>query len=503
MYFESSLLHHNKVLKQILLKSAPNRLLPAYPRWTTHIYRYPKIIQVAVILISVNLTTVLYLVLNSSIGGNTGYFIYLNAVIVSAWVGGLRAGMYAVILSVGMGIYVRFLTGQDPLLTVPFIARSALFICEGMIISYVIHSMHSALTNYKLNNRALNRSEQKYRQVVECVVDYSIFTLNLEGYITSWNTGAEQTFGYSAHEIVGKHYALLFKKNEVNSKDPWHILYKVSIHGKYADEEQMVTRLNRMFWASVVISAIRDDEKHLYGYSVILRDTSEQRTQEKKKDEFISIASHELKTPVTSLKAFTQVLMRFYAREENKNPIKYLHKMDLQLDRLTLLVNDLLDVSRIQSGKIALRSETIDINELVHDTVEDLQELARSHELMVTGKVLHEVTADKDRINQVLINLLTNAIKYSPESSKVIVTLSQDGNRAVVGVKDYGIGVPSEYQNKIFERFFRVHDIDNNDFPGLGMGLYISSEIIKRHNGSVWVESKENDGSTFYFSLPL
>lgn len=222
---------------------------------------------------------------------------------------------------------------------------------------------------------------------------------------------------------------------------------------------------------------------------------------EQRKDDYISIASHELKTPVTSIKAFTQILI---AQSKKSNEIKnlpYFTRMDKQLDRLSDLVNDLLDVSKIQSGKLAIREEVFAIAELVHQTVTDMKTLHSTHTLSITGSTSKTVCADKDRIQQVLTNLLENAIKYSPTAKKVLVTMKDREAEVIISVTDYGIGITPENQEKIFDRFYRVKET-NNTYQGQGLGLYIVSEIIKRHDGKIMIKSLPGKGSTFSFSLP-
>lgn len=218
------------------------------------------------------------------------------------------------------------------------------------------------------------------------------------------------------------------------------------------------------------------------------------------KNEFISIASHELKTPVTSIKAYAQILQQYFSRDDKSN--YYLIKMNAQVDRLTSLVNDLLDVSKIQSGKLKLVKEKVDITELVNDVSEQLQ-LNSKHQIIVQAEPVPTVSADKDRLAQVLNNLLSNAIKYSPRSNKVVISISRDDKNLIVGVEDFGIGITQRDCARIFEPFFQASNRIRPSFSGLGLGLHICSEIINRHHGKIWVESQKGRGSKFSFTLPL
>ncbi|MBV8696202.1 MAG: HAMP domain-containing histidine kinase, partial [Ktedonobacteraceae bacterium] len=209
--------------------------------------------------------------------------------------------------------------------------------------------------------------------------------------------------------------------------------------------------------------------------------------------------------PVTSLKGFTNVMQRRLAKQGDTQGLHYLGRMDAQLNKLTALISDLLDVSRMQSGKLALRMEPCDLDAFIEETVENVQAATSTHHLLVEGRTGTQVLADKERLGQVFVNLLTNAIKYSPGADKVIVRLLRDGDqeRAIVSVQDFGIGIDKTHHEKIFERFYQVTDPEEKTYPGLGIGLYISSEIVALHHGRMWVESSKGQGATFFVALPL
>jgi PAS domain S-box-containing protein len=220
------------------------------------------------------------------------------------------------------------------------------------------------------------------------------------------------------------------------------------------------------------------------------------------RDEFIATASHELRTPITSLKMYTQILQKRFARQGEENLNRSLMKMDAQIAKLTLLIEDLLDVSKLELGKIAFRQEAFDLNEIVAETVEHVQSISTRHSIRVEGKIALPVWGDKERIGQVLINLLINAIKYSPEADTILVHVAQEQAMAVVNVRDFGIGIAKEYQQHIFDRFYRVNDPEERTYPGLGIGLHIAYEIIVRHGGTMHVVSEKGKGSLFCFTLP-
>jgi len=219
----------------------------------------------------------------------------------------------------------------------------------------------------------------------------------------------------------------------------------------------------------------------------------------KKKGEFIGIASHELKTPLTSISAYLQFLQRNMVDEKNK---QFIAKALRQVGKLSDLISDLLDVSKIESGKLPLNCSTFDICDLTHEVIEIIQYGNISHriETIFKGKELL-VCADKQRIEQVIINLISNAIKYSPDADRIIISVSETHTDVVVSVQDFGIGIKDDQQSHIFSRFYRVEGMAAH-ISGLGIGLYISDDIISRHNGILGVESKHGSGSTFSFKIP-
>lgn len=239
------------------------------------------------------------------------------------------------------------------------------------------------------------------------------------------------------------------------------------------------------------------------GYIGACVDITEQKLMQKQKDDFIGIASHELKTPVTSIKAYAQVLQAIFQREGDDKKAVMLGKMNSQVDRLTCLIADLLDVTKIQSGRLRFNDNYFDFNELLIDLTEDLQRTSTNHKILTQFNTALQVYADKDRIAQVITNLITNAIKYSPQADSIIVSSKVVDNEVHLCVQDFGIGINPTKKDRVFEQFYRVSGDMQHTFPGLGLGLYISSEIIKREGGHIWVNSIEGEGSTFCFALPL
>ena len=224
------------------------------------------------------------------------------------------------------------------------------------------------------------------------------------------------------------------------------------------------------------------------------------REQERLRNEFIAMAGHELKTPITSIKAMNQLLQYMLAKKGLAEPVSYLERMDGQLDWLDKLISDLLDMTRISVGSVVLVNEPFDFAVWLTGIIANLQQVS-SHTITCTGSLGKEIVGDRDRLGQVATNLITNAIKYSPQATAIEVGIVTDEKSVIVQVRDHGIGIPQALQARIFERFFRA-SLDKH-VPGLGIGLYIASEIVRLHSGKIWVESVEGEGSTFSFSLPL
>ncbi len=233
-------------------------------------------------------------------------------------------------------------------------------------------------------------------------------------------------------------------------------------------------------------------------------DIDDQKQIEKKKDEFLSIASHELKTPLTSIKAYTQLLERTIEAREDKPAHTYINRVQAQLFKLNSLIADLLDISKIDNGKLKMNKKPFNFETLICNAIDTIHH-THNHPLEIERegeKIDQSVTADEIRIEQVLINYLTNAIKYSPNSNKVILRTEKQNSQIKVSVIDFGIGIPEHKQKKIFDKFYRVEE-SSLRFQGLGIGLYICSEIIRQHKGTFGISSQTGKGSTFYFTIPL
>ena len=341
--------------------------------------------------------------------------------------------------------------------------------------------------------------EAKYRQLFDSNL-IGVFISDFAGTFLDANNAFLQLLGYSRTELQAgalQRDVLTPPAFHPLSQDAVKALQAIGTSGTY--EKEYLHKNGRRIPVLVAVTRIEQTETCI-GFVL---DISERKALDQRKDEFISMASHELKTPLTSLKGFLTLLQRRLRTEEHEKELYYLTRMNDQVEKLTKLINDLLDLSKMQTGQLVYREEHFAIDAQVQEIIENVQETTCTHHIQLEGHTQEEILGDQDRIGQVLINLLNNAIKYSPQADTVIVRLAADQDSVHISVQDFGIGIAHEHQEKIFERFYQVSDAAEKTYPGLGIGLYISNEIIKRHRGHLWIESEKDKGATFHVTLPL
>ncbi len=255
-------------------------------------------------------------------------------------------------------------------------------------------------------------------------------------------------------------------------------------------------------WHLIRTVPVKDKEGNIVKWVSASTDIDERKRAENRKDEFLGIASHELKTPLTSVKAYMQLIQKEIEKKNDDKLAQYVEKATNNIDKLSQIISDLLDVSRIQSGMLKLSVSRFNFDELLDEVTEGMQYTSYNHEIYLKQKSGAYVVADRTRLEQVMINFLSNAIKYSPKGGEIIVRADVSEGKLHFSVQDFGIGISDENKKYVFDKYFRVQ-APVEEFSGVGIGLFISSEIIKRHNGEVWVESQEGEGSTFHFKIPL
>jgi len=238
-------------------------------------------------------------------------------------------------------------------------------------------------------------------------------------------------------------------------------------------------------------------------FTGVINEITEKKLDEIRKNDFIAMVSHELKTPLTSVKGYIQLMQRKLIKTEDEAFPKMLDKTDLQINKMTAMINGFLDISRLESGKIHINREFFDLSILIKEAEEEFSATTSSHILVFDPVESVKITADRNKIGQVIHNLISNAFKYSPNGSTIHVSCTADDEFAYVNVRDNGKGIKPEDATHIFDRYYRVENDNMHSISGFGIGLYLCSEIINRHKGTISVESEIGRGSDFVFSLPL
>jgi PAS domain S-box-containing protein len=352
----------------------------------------------------------------------------------------------------------------------------------------------------KLKNEELNDQIKQFEFVTD-FMPVQLWTAGTDGVIDYVNQRTIDYFGLPASELAGPDWVDHIHPDEQQGCiEAWTTA--VATGNIYQYEFRLRDKSGDYKWHLSRALPFIIDGKIIKWFGTNT-DIDEQKQLQQQKDDFLGIASHELKTPVTSIKAYAQVLGAMLEQEGEAKKAEMVLRMDSQVNRLTNLIGDLLDVTKINSGRLQFNKTWFDFNEAVKETIEDLQHTTQKHQLIEDFNTTDRIYSDRDRISQVITNLITNAIKYSPHSDQIIVSTRVKNNEAIVSVQDFGIGIPEDKKDKVFEQFYRVSGNKQHTFPGLGLGLYISSEIIKREGGRMWVNSVEGKGSTFCFALPV
>ncbi|MEJ8844090.1 PAS domain S-box protein [Lacibacter sp. H375] len=359
------------------------------------------------------------------------------------------------------------------------------------------------ITEQKMLEERLKGNEERLYLLLRNASDI-ITVFDEHGTIKYESPAIEPVLGYKPEERVGKniHTDAIVHADDRSIKI--ELLQKAiespteNISGEF--------RIRHKDGSYHIIEAIFNnmlENKKINGIIATYRDVTERKSLEQHKDEFIGIASHELKTPVTSLKAYLQILEENILKANGSQSVDILFKMNKQVDRLAILIKDLLDFTRIEGGKLKFREDMYELNELVLEIVDEVQLTTKQHKIQVHLSRPVLIEGDRYRTGQVLTNLLNNAIKYSPQGDSVVVRTKVDKQSITISVQDFGIGIEHGFLTKVFDRFFRVNETQYHHFPGLGLGLYIAAEFVKRQGGQIWVTSEPRKGSVFYFLLPI
>jgi len=366
---------------------------------------------------------------------------------------------------------------------------------------YILNTVVDITGEVKAREAAIE-SENRLRMATEAA-QLATWDLNLGDQTFIYSPRLSEIFGHPPETII----TLDDIRKQVDKSDMEEIVlkayHKALKSGNYLYEVRIYHPDGSLHWIKTQGVVITNENKQPVRMLGTVLDITESKRDEIRKNDFIAMASHELKTPLTSLKAYIQLLSKRLASSEDSFVTNSLSKAGQQVNKMTDLIYGFIDLSKLEPGKLQLSLQEFELNELIEDCITDINQIGASHVIGFEPKDNIVVRADKDKIRQVVSNFLSNAIKYSNKGCRIIVTAKKIKNRVKVCVIDEGIGIKLKDQEKLFQRFYRVETARIKNISGFGIGLYLASEIIHLHKGKIGVESEEGKGSTFYFILPL
>ncbi|MDQ7948010.1 MAG: PAS domain S-box protein [Pedobacter sp.] len=341
----------------------------------------------------------------------------------------------------------------------------------------------------------------KLAAIIESTDD-AIVSKTLESIITSWNPSAERTFGYTAEEMIGESILKIIPDDRKHEET---IILSRLKNGERVEHFETVRQRKDggLIDVSLSISPILDEKGTIIGLSKIARDITERKQEQQRKNDFVAIVSHELKTPLTSITGYIQLLLAKARKEGNDGNLNILVRAESQAKRMAIMIQDFLDLAKMEEGKLVMKFEPFELRPLINDIIADPQFDSPYHPLSIEVPEGIHLNGDRLKIGQVLINLLGNAIKYSPDGGKITISAKVENHQVNIAVSDEGVGVSPLHQKRLFDRFYRVNDDRIKSVSGFGLGLYLVSEILRYHDSHIQIQSEEGVGSTFSFSLPL
>ena len=366
----------------------------------------------------------------------------------------------------------------------------------------------------------------QFALLVSGVVDYAIFMLDPAGVIVTWNEGAQRIKGYTATEVVGRHFSIFYPPAEVRNRKPDWELEVAKREGRYEEEGWRLRKDGTRFWANVIITALRDETGRLRGFGKVTRDLTEWKRiddlrnaereaevtrlhahadrmaeLERTKADFLNLASHELRGPMTVIRGYNSMLADGTLSPGQFASVARL--LDLKLAQMDRLIEQMLETARLERDDLELEQEEFDLRFVVQEQIDILRPLTRDHRLVLdAGDPAPLVRGDRTRISTVVANFLDNAIKYSPDGGEIRCSACLRDSRAIVSVRDEGLGIAPEHMPRLFSRFGRLPTEENMNIPGTGLGLFLCKEIANRHGGDITVRSKPGVGSEFTLTLP-
>jgi PAS domain S-box-containing protein len=389
------------------------------------------------------------------------------------------------------------------------------------------------LTQRRNHEEALRQSEERFRLMVEGVADYAIFMLDVNGRVATWNVGAQRIKGYAAEDIIGQHFSVFYPQEVKDSGWPEHELREAADKGRFVDTGWRVRKDGTQFWANVTITAMRDESGKLIGFAKLTRDMTESKrveaieiaSQEREeildaernariaaqkatrvKDEFLATLSHELRTPLSSILGWTQILLKGITTSA-ADQRRAIEVIDRNARAQVQLIDDLLDLSRIMTGKLRLDLQQVAMLDVVQAAVDAALPAAAAKDIRLRSMLDPSrmmVNGDANRLQQVVWNLLTNALKFTPRGGQVQVLLQRVNSHIELSVADTGVGIPASFIGQVFDRFSQRDSSSTRAHGGLGLGLAICRQLVELHGGTIRASSPgEGQGSTFYVELPI
>ncbi|ACC81570.1 ATP-binding protein [Nostoc punctiforme] len=490
---------------------------------------------------------------------NSIYPLFLAAVMVSSWYGGLNPGLLATFLSAIVCAYFLLPPFYSLAITGFSVVGLLQFVLVALLISLLNTALRQARSQAQMNAVAalqnyerlresqdsLRQSEERYRLLVEGVTNYAIFMLDPNGNVTTWNIGAERILGYQEAEIIGQPFERVFSPEAIKQGLPKQVLRKAVAEGFSRENRWHIRKDGTFFWAHCLITPLLDDDGNLRGFSKIMQDITERKQAEEEKeqlllreqaaravseaaqsaaeaanrskDEFLAIVSHELRTPMTAIIGWAGMLQTGVLDEAKATLALEIIERNANLQMQ--LIEDLLDISRIVRGELSLSIDLVDLVEVITAAIEVVQSLANAKDIQletILDTSIEKIWGDSDRLQQVVLNLLTNAIKFTPNGGRVEVRLSKEmgsreefsqpaiPNYLQIEVTDTGKGISPDFLPHVFERFWQADSTHTRSNKGLGLGLAIALHLVELHGGTIDAQSQGiGQGATFTVKLPI
>ena len=368
----------------------------------------------------------------------------------------------------------------------------------------------------------IKRGGPVYQLMIDSVRDYAIFMVDPNGHVASWNQGAERIKGYSSDEIIGQHFSVFYTREAIERGYPQRALDIAARDGTFEEEAYRLRKDGSLFWASVVITAVRDENDNLIGFAKVTRDLTERRNAEQRaraearrlaeseaantaKTEFLAAMSHELRTPLNAIGGYTELLTLGLGGPVSSQQADYLDRIRRSQQHLMGIISDLLNFSRIEAGQITYDIAPMSLLHVIEAAAKLAEPQAEAKDVSLAIDVAETgciALGDRAKVDQILLNLLSNAIKFTRPKSTVKVQCGVSANVASINVVDTGVGIPADKLETIFEPFVQLGRSLSSAHEGMGLGLAISRDLARAMNGDLIVRSTVGAGSTFTLNLP-